>query len=50
MQSWMNFFISGFQSVIRLVESWQIFGVSVLGLIAAFFIMEVTLRALLYKA
>lgn len=50
MQEWMNFFISGFQSVIRMLESWQVFGVSVIAILVGCFIMEVTLRALLYKA
>lgn len=46
----MNFFISGFQSLVRLMEGWEIFGVPVIALLVGFFVMEVTLRALLYKA
>lgn len=50
MQEWMNFFISGFQSIISMLEDWQLFNVSVISILVACSILGVILRALVYKA
>lgn len=50
MNDWVSWFISLFQTFVAWLEQMYIFDVPLISVIVAFFLMGVTLRALLYKA